>query len=675
MLEETLRSFNFDPDTEDRVRRIIDEFELEERIEKRLGRQQIFLGIRGQDRVLADALFTRFEAGRFYRDYIQYAEDKILHDDGPESQESYLSNAQRRADGTVVFITGKGTFLGPLYRKHQNLKRSPDETIKTNTPDDILAWLRTEAHEDSLADYAMGLDPTDRRPVGEVACGFYRDYIRYAEAKILHDEVPESQEWYIRNAQKQSDGTVVPVPEKGTYFNPLYQKHNGLIHHKNKAIRNNTPDDVLAWLRSEAHEDGLADYAMALDPTDRRPLDEVVCSFYRDYIRYAEDKILQDELPESQESYLYSAQRRADGTVVFITRKGTYFNPLYQKHNHLRRSRKKAIRDNTPDDIFAWLRSEAHEDGLADYAMSLDPTDRRPLDEVVCSFYRDYILYAEAKILQDEVPESQEWYMLNAQKQRDGTVVSVPEKGTYKNRLYGKHNGLKHHKDKAIRNNTPDDVLAWLRSEAHEDGLADYAMSLDPTDRRPLDEVARGFYRDYIRYAEAKILHDEVPESQEWYLRNAQKRSDGTVVPVPEKGTYYNSLYGKHHHLKRSKKKAIKDNTPDDIFAWLRSEAHEDSLADYAMSLDPTDRRPLDEVACGFYRDYIRYAEDKILHDEEPESQEYYLHNAQKRPDRTVVFVSQEGTYRNKLCKTHQTLKHHKDETIRNKTPDDVLTC
>ncbi|MFH1849515.1 MAG: hypothetical protein ABH879_04985 [archaeon] len=124
-----------------------------------------------------------------------------------------------------------------------------------------------------------------------------------------------------------------------------------------------------------------------------------------------------------------------------------------------------------------------------------------------------------------------------------------------------------------------------MKSEAHEDGLADYAMSLDPTDRRPLDEVACGFYRDYILYAEAKILHDEVPESQEWYLRNARTKPGGTIVIVPQKGTYYNSLYQRHQNLKRSKDEPIRRNRPDDVFDWIRSVAQDDALHNRAMDL------------------------------------------------------------------------------------------
>ncbi|MFH1849518.1 MAG: hypothetical protein ABH879_05000 [archaeon] len=83
------------------------------------------------------------------------------------------------------------------------------------------------------------------------------------EAKVLHDEVPESPESYMRNAQKQPGGTLVSVSEKGTYYK-LYRRHQTLKRSTNNVTRNNTPDDVLDWVRAVAQDDALHNRAMDL---------------------------------------------------------------------------------------------------------------------------------------------------------------------------------------------------------------------------------------------------------------------------------------------------------------------------------------------------------------------------------------------------------------------------
>ena len=60
MLEKTLRSFKFSPETKARIKELIEEFELLKKVESITAPKKAIIGIKGQDRGLINEIYLTF---------------------------------------------------------------------------------------------------------------------------------------------------------------------------------------------------------------------------------------------------------------------------------------------------------------------------------------------------------------------------------------------------------------------------------------------------------------------------------------------------------------------------------------------------------------------------------------------------------------------------------------
>ncbi len=152
MLEETLKSFKLDVETEERVKQVIKEFDLVEKINRIADPQIALKKIRSRDRDLIYDLYIGSFARKILFDYKLYLKSQIGKSLESLNFSAYLRSALTQEAESPV--TQDGRKIIPLLYQQYILEKSVNKTSN-----DFHEWVKKKLRDDDILNQIMQVEP------------------------------------------------------------------------------------------------------------------------------------------------------------------------------------------------------------------------------------------------------------------------------------------------------------------------------------------------------------------------------------------------------------------------------------------------------------------------------------------------------------------------------------